>query len=514
MNKKRLTTNLIGQLTSFACSLGISFFLTPYVVESLGRDAYGFVGLANSITGYITLFTVAINGMLSRYITIEFNKKEYKSASGYFSTALIAQGILALFLLIPMMLLAANMGLVFDVSPELAPDVKILWAMVFLTFLCGLPAAGYGTATFATNRLDIGAVFGIINNVLRAGILIVTFAFFTPHVWYIGLASIASSTVGIILNMAAKKRLMPEVELGIRHFDKKYIHNLLTVGIWNSLNRLQQILYTGLDLTITNLFINATEMGTLSIAKAIPTQISTLISTISGTFDPTMTISYAKGDMKDFLHQTKFAMKFSGFLCSVPILGFVAFGQKFYHLWMPTLSEADVLKIQILAVLTMLPQVFSVYIFPLYTVNTITTKLKVPVFVSIGIGVANVLIVFTLLKTTTLGVYAVAGVSSILWLFRIFTFVPTYAAWSLKQPWTMFYGPLLKGVLNVVIVGGCFTLISCRVSVTTWMGLVLLCGCAGLFGYVLSFMVMFEKADRQRALGTLKNKFLKKGKAS
>ena len=81
MNKKRLTTNLIGQLTSFACSLGISFFLTPYVVESLGRDAYGFVGLANSITGYITLFTVAINGMLSRYITIEFNKKEYKSAS-------------------------------------------------------------------------------------------------------------------------------------------------------------------------------------------------------------------------------------------------------------------------------------------------------------------------------------------------------------------------------------------------------------------------------------------------
>ena len=99
-------------------------------------------------------------------------------------------------------------------------------------------------------------------------------------------------------------------------------------------------------------------------------------------------------------------------------------------------------------------QVFSVYIFPLYTVNTITCKLKVPVLVSIGIGIANIMIVFILLQVTNLGVYAVAGVSSILWLFRIFLFVPTYAAWSIQIRWTTFYRPLLRGVLNVLLVGG------------------------------------------------------------
>ena len=512
MNKKRLTVNLIGQLTSFICTMGISFFLTPYIVASLGQAAYGFVGLANSITSYITLFTIAINGMLSRYITVEYSKKDYESASGYFSTALIAQGVLALILIIPMLLLAGNMDLVFDVSPELAPDVKILWAMVFITFLCGLPAAGYGSATYATNRLDIGAIINILTNVVRAALLLIAFVFFTPHVWYMGLASIASSLVSITANMLAKKKLMPEVKLGRKYFNKKYIHQLLTVGIWNSLNKLQQILYTGLDLTITNLFINASEMGTLSIAKTIPTQMSTLISTISATFDPTMTISYAKGNMKDFLEQTKFAMKFSGFFCSVPILGFIAFGQNFYHLWMPSLSDADVLKVQILAVFTLLPQVFSVYIFPLYTVNTITTKLKIPVFVSIGIGIVNVVTVFILLQTTSLGVYAVAGVSSILWVFRVFLFVPSYAAWTLEMPLKTFYGPLMRGVLNVAVVGGVLVTVASFVQASSWLSFLLICGISGLIGYFLCFFVMFEKSERMHAINTLKKKFMKKGK--
>ena len=226
-----------------------------------------------------------------------------------------------------------------------------------------------------------------------------------------------------------------------------------------------------------------------------------------------MTIAYAKGDLDDFLEQTKFAMKFSGFFCSVPILGFVAFGQQFYHLWMPSLSDTDVWKVQILAVLTLLPQVFSVYIFPLYTVNTITTKLKVPVLVSIGIGVANVLIVLVLLQTTKLGVYAVAGVSSILWIFRIFLFVPSYAAWSLRIPLRTFYGPLLVGVLNVVVVGSVLCLISCHTQVHSWTELVAVCFIAGIICYLICFFIMFSKNEKTRTINTLKKKFLKKGRA-
>ena len=142
-------------------------------------------------------------------------------------------------------------------------------------------------------------------------------------------------------------------------------------------------------------------------------------------------------------------MRVCGALCSVPLIGFVIFGRPFYTLWMSSLSEAEVMQVQILSILTMLPTIFSVYIYPLYNVNTITCKLKIPVLISCGIGVLNLIIVYILLNTTDLGIYAVAGVSSVLLLFRVLIFVPIYAAHNVEEHMLTFYPPLQIGRAHV-----------------------------------------------------------------
>ena len=82
---KQISINLITQLIVFVLNLEISFFLTPFVIEHIGKDVYGFVSLANNFTSYVSVFTVALNGNLSRYVTIAFNRKDYRSASKYLS---------------------------------------------------------------------------------------------------------------------------------------------------------------------------------------------------------------------------------------------------------------------------------------------------------------------------------------------------------------------------------------------------------------------------------------------
>ena len=506
---KRLYLNLIGQLCTFGLTLGINFFLTPFIVSNLGQETYGFVGLANNFVNYITLFTIALNGMLSRYITVEYAKKNYREASGYLSTAIITQIVLAVALLIPMMLLASYVDKVVDISPEIVPDVRILWILVFLSFLINFSLSGLNVSTYARNRLDISAIISIVTNLLRSGILLVTFLFFTPHVWYMGLASIVCNTLYILMQIPLKRKLMPEVKIKRKYFNKKYIFKLLVVGIWNSLNKLQQILITGLDLLLTNVFISSIEMGLLSIAKTIPGIISTLIGTVSSTFEPQMTIVYGTGDMDKFVGETKFAMKFGGLLCSVPIIGFLCFGRAFYSLWMPSLSSTDVYKVHILAILTLLPEIFSVYIFPLYSVNTVTCKLKIPVLLSVAIGLLNILIVFILLKITNWGVYVVAGVSSVLWLLRIFLFVPGYAAWSLGVNWKTFYPPLIRGGVNNIVLIVIFTLINRTVNINSWIELVFVGLLAGIVGYIICFMMIFSKNERKVAMSRIANKISK-----
>ena len=47
-SNKQMSVNIIASLVSFCVTMGINFFLTPYLVDSLGTDAYGFIGLANN----------------------------------------------------------------------------------------------------------------------------------------------------------------------------------------------------------------------------------------------------------------------------------------------------------------------------------------------------------------------------------------------------------------------------------------------------------------------------------
>lgn len=42
---KQFAINMIAQVVGFVVMMGIGFLLTPFIVEHVGSEAYGFVGL-------------------------------------------------------------------------------------------------------------------------------------------------------------------------------------------------------------------------------------------------------------------------------------------------------------------------------------------------------------------------------------------------------------------------------------------------------------------------------------
>ena len=70
MKNKELLINMISSIVSFVITMGISFFLTPFIVGKLGREAYGFIGLINNIISYASVVTIALNSMAGRFITL------------------------------------------------------------------------------------------------------------------------------------------------------------------------------------------------------------------------------------------------------------------------------------------------------------------------------------------------------------------------------------------------------------------------------------------------------------
>lgn len=494
--KKRLAMNMMSNIIVFFVNMMVSFVLTPYVTSHIGKDVYGFVSLAFQFTGYISLIMTALNGMAGRFILIEYSRGNYEKANTYFSSVMMGNGIFSAIVFIPSVLLVVFMEYILQVPSQHLMDVKLLWGFIFANFLFSMSFNVYGNSTYVANRLDLSAMRSLENKLLYAITLFICFFLFSPKVWYIGFANFICGFYLIIVNIHYTKKLTPFL-----HFSKSLVKisaavELIKVGIWNMIQQLAYILINGCDMLIANLYIDATSMTMMGYAKTMPGYLMSIIGIVCGAFAPEMTMIYAKGDMKEFTKYTKSAIKVCGFICSIPIIGFVVFGYDFFRLWLPTLEGQDIMMIQILSVMILAQTVFDVYIYPLYTVNQITCRLSVPVLVSLGIGVVNIFGSIVLCKYTSLGVYAIQIVSSILLTARVFLFAPIWAAYTLGQKWYTFYGSLIKGMISSAIVTIVFIMIRKFIGVHTWIQLILIAVPCGVLGYLINYLVVLNTNDR------------------
>ena len=508
-NGKRLAINMIATIVSFIVSMGTSFFLSPYVIEQVGVDAYGFVSLANNFVNYASIITLALNSMAGRFITIEIHKGNKEQANKYFNSVLIANLIISFTLLIPATILVIFLDKIINIPINLTLDTKILFGFIFLNFALGIINTTYSVATFVRNRLDLSSKRNIESNIIKAILLLVLFTFFTPRIQYIGIVACVVSSYLVIWNIWYTKKLLPEIEISKKFFEFKKIIEIIKSGIWNTITKMGQILADGLDLLICNLFIDSVAMGQLSIAKTLSGVVSNLLGTISSIFQPQLTIYYAKNEMENLLNELKTAMKVTGMFANIPLSYLIVFGSLFYSVWVP---NQNIELISILTILTVQGEIISGVITPMYCIYTVTNKIKVDAIIRLIVGFVTVALVFIAIKTTNLGIYAVAATSIILGSIVNITFVPIYVAKKcLKIKWNTFY-PLIFRYIITTMVLIVILLISKQFIVNkTWLTVFLTVFLTGIVGLICNSILLFTKNERKNLIEFLL-KFIKRGK--
>lgn len=493
MSSKRLLINIVSNIVSFIVSMGISFLLTPYIIDTIGKEAYGFVGLANNFVSYAQLVTLAINALAVRFITVKIHEKDITVANRYFTSVTIANIVTSSLMTIPAMLVVIYIDRIVKVPENILFDVQILWGIVFLNFLIGVITSTYDVVTFASNRLDLSALRSIQANILKVIVLVCLFSLFKPNVWYIGISALVYTIYVFVTNVYYKKKLLPQLKIDYRYFDMKIIKEILASGIWSVITKLGQILSDGLDLLISNLFIDASSMGVLSIAKTVPSAISSLLITISGVFSPQLTIYYAQKDTNMLVNEIKKSMKISGMFTSIAMSGIIILGYSFYSLWVP---GENIMLIQLLSIITVLCVMVSGVVNTLFSVFTIVNKLKVNSYMILGQGIVNAIIVLILLKTTNLGLIAIAGVSSITSTIRNLTFVPIYAASCLGVSKKTFYPTIFKYMFSTTIVTIGNYIACYSIDKSSWIGLVFSGFICVIVGIMLSYITLLNKEEK------------------
>ena len=496
---------MTAQLTAFIVNLGISFVLTP-IVDKMIPNSYGFVNIANQFVQWAQVVVSALNTLASRYITIHLHKGEDQEASEYFSSVFFANMFMAAVFLVPAVFVIVFIDRMFQVPAGVLGDVQILWAFVFLNFFISIITSVFSTSTYSMNRLELSSVATIVTELARLGVLYIAYRFFSPYLFYIGVASVVSTSLMAFANAGFTKKLLPGIKITVKNFRLDKVKELVSLGAWNSVTRLGQMLLDGLDTIIANIFINPKAMTILSLAKVVPTTLSSLMGTMVGVFAPSITIAYAKGDKKELMDTLKSSNRIMIFMMSIPIAFVTAYGDKFFRLWLSYKTAAEVKEIYVLSVLSMGVLFVSASIQVLYQVFIITKMIKLNSIVIVASGVITTTIVFVLLNTTNLGLYAIAGVSVVVGLIRNMVFTPIYAAKCLEVRWTTFYGDIFMGLASIGIITVVAMLSKLVLPMDNWITFILCGGFMGCVALVLNFFIVLRKTERQMVLNKVMSK--------
>lgn len=491
--KAQTMLNIISGILTMTVQLAVNFFLSPYIVKTLGEEANGFIQLANNFVTYASLLTIAFNSMEGRFISVSYHRNEDANVKKYYSTTYICNILISIALLVVSVFIVINLDRIIKIEITPVSEVKLLFCFVFLNFIANLFLSIYGIALFVQNRIYIQNIINLLRAVLNAILLLGVFSVLPARIFYVSFISLILTTMSIPILRFFQHKYMPRLKIDTHFFSWSALFEMVKSGIWNTVNQCGNMLMTGFDLLLANWFINPIQMGILSVAKIIPNAISQLAGMLNTSFAPSITMEWAKGDKDVTIKRLRSSMKISSVMVSIPIITFSFYSKWFYHLWMPTLDSSLLSALSFLSCMAFIPWAGPQ---ALYNVYTAANKLKINSITFVISGCMNVLIVYCLLLNTNMGIYAIAGVSSIISIIRNLVVTAPYTAKILGLKWHVFYKDALISIICCSINFLVAALVSRFIYGGGWVMLVIAVLITCFLTFVLDMIFILNKRER------------------
>ncbi len=347
---RRLATNVLMNWAATAVGMVVPFFLTPFIVRSLGSRGYGVWILAMSTVAYLNLLDLGLRTAVIRYVSKAHAEHDDSAASRAIGAALWFRLLIAAAVTLLSAGLAALFPHLFSIPPELRHAAQITVLLSAIGVAVTLVSGVFGAVLSAIHRFDLLSSMTILQTLLRAGgvILILRSGGGLKSLAYWEFAVVA--TIGVLTSLLALRIFPPaRVRLGRPEMD-----TLRT--IWSYSFVIFIIIVAGqiifnTDNLVVGAFLTVSLVTAYAIGGSLIQYASQVVTALSTTFVPLASNLEATGrpeTMRQFLLRGTQATLALSLPISVTLM---LRGKSFVGLWMgPQYSQISGTVIQILLV--------------------------------------------------------------------------------------------------------------------------------------------------------------------
>jgi O-antigen/teichoic acid export membrane protein len=439
---KRLAFNVVMNWIAMAVGMVVPFFLTPYVVRTLGATAYGVWILAVSAVSYLNLLDLGMRSAIIRFVSkaeTQGNIDEAKSAirSALWFRLLIASGVGVL-----SVGLAFAFPHLFKVPPELQHAGRVTVLLCALGVAVTLVSGVYGAVLASIQRFDVLSTVTMLQTLARAGGVLLILRSGR------GLVSLAYWEFTVILlaglaTVSVALKIFPNCRVRVARPQMETLKTLLTYSMTTFIWLIAVQIIINTDNLVIGAFLSVGIVSFYSIGGSLIAYSGQIVSSMSTTFTPLASSLEASSRFEEL--QTLLLRGTQATLAiSLPIsLTLLLRGKTFIGLWMgPQYAEISGTVLQILII----AQIASVGTSTAGSIMMATGKHKPVALWTVLEATVNLGLSLVLVKT--IGIYGVAWGTSISNAGLNLLFWPKYIRKSLGVPERTF---VMQGWVKVML---------------------------------------------------------------
>ena len=294
MSKARVyLRNIAANWVGYGASLIVVFFMSPFVVHSLGDVQYGLWSLLTALTGYLGLVEVGTRAGLGRYVTYYLGRGDNAKVNGIFNTAL------AMFVVIGVLVLAVAgvvslflLSIFPKIPTELADTAKAVMLLAALNLWLALVCAGFTAILRAHERFDLTNVMDLVVLLVRTAGAV---ALLSSGGGLVGLAliQIGASLLGLALGYVMAKRVFPDLRIGPQKASFTRLRELLGFSLWAFIGRISVQLVTTTDMVVIAIILGPGIVTYYAIGSMLVERACMLVSGGASVFAPQIVKSCA-----------------------------------------------------------------------------------------------------------------------------------------------------------------------------------------------------------------------------
>ena len=299
---RTISRNVAWNWLGFGVQAATTFFLTPYVIEQLGKGPYGLWALAMGLTGYYGLVDLGLRGGATQFLTRYLAQRDFEKLNQSFNSALIALTAVSIAAAIVSVILGVCVPRFVTLPQGISSyDAFLCILIVGLGFASQFMLFPCSALFAATQRYDLSNTIGIITRVVAAAGMYVALEQ--------GGGIVSLAIVNAMTNFgdyAARcvvgLRLVPELRIAPRLFCWERMREFLSYGIWNSLITVSHALRNYTDLLIVSVFLGPVANAHYFLATRVTRYVTDLATSMSQVFFPAATSLHAQNDRNGLIN--------------------------------------------------------------------------------------------------------------------------------------------------------------------------------------------------------------------